>query len=89
MLNDIPNFAPAEITLDVELVSINAVLNVWPNVTIWLCWFHYTQNLWKNIQHKKLAKDYVRDTLVRRLFKNLKYLPFVPLQFVVKTFKEI
>jgi hypothetical protein len=89
MLNDIPNFAPAEITLDFELASMKAVLKVWPNITIWLCWFHYTQNLWKNIQQKMLAKDYVRDMLVRKLLKYLKYLPFVPLQFVVKTFKEI
>jgi hypothetical protein len=80
---------PTEITLDFELATINAVLKVWPRIILWLCWFHYTQNLWKNIQLKQLAKDYIRVEIVRKLFKYMKYLPFVPVPFVIKAFKEI
>ena len=55
----------------------------------YLCWFHLAQNLWKNIQLKNLAKDYVKDQLVRKLFKYLKFLPFVPTKDVIKAFKQI
>jgi hypothetical protein len=89
MFADVHELAPTEITLDFELATINAVLKVWPRIIIWLCWFHYTQNLWKNIQLKQLAKDYIRVEIVRKLFKYLKYLPFVPVPFVIKAFKEI
>jgi hypothetical protein len=55
MFGDVHELAPTEKTLDFELATINAVLKVWPRIIIWLCWFYYTQNLWKNIQQKQLA----------------------------------
>jgi hypothetical protein len=71
MFADVHELAQTEITLDFELATINAVLKVWPRIIIWLCWFHYTQNFWKNIQLKQLAKDYIRVEIVRKLFKYL------------------
>ena len=41
------------------------------------------------MQLKNLSKDYVRDDLVRKLFKYLKFLPFVPLKDSIKAFKKI
>ena len=89
MIKDYPNIQPNEVTMDFELASMNAVVSAWPNVNILLCWFHYCQSLWRNIQQKHLAKDYIKDNLVRKLFKYLKYLPFVPPKDVIKAFKEI
>ena len=89
MFEDVPNFEPVEVTVDFELACVNAILTIWPNVSIFFCWFHYSQNLWKNIQSKQLAKDYVKDPVVRKLFKYLNFLPFVPSKDVVKAFKEI
>ena len=89
MFEDVPLIQPKEVTMDFELATLNALLKVLPYVVIFLCWFHYCQNLWKNMQQKQLAKDYVKDSLVRRLFKYLKYLPFVPPKDVIKAFKEI
>ena len=90
LLNSVEDFvAPVDVTTDFELACINALLVIWPNVIIFLCWFHYAQNLWKNIGLKKLAKDYVKDKTVRKLFQYLKFLPFVPPKDVIKSFKKI
>ena len=89
MFKDIPNFSPKEITVDFELGVINALLKVWPAIIIFLCWFHYCQSLWRNIQTKKLVKGYETDELVRKLFKYLKFLPFVPPKDVILAFNKI
>ena len=49
---------PNNVTSDFEKACLNALLTIWPNVILFLCWFHFTQNLWKNMQLKKLVKDY-------------------------------
>ena len=90
LLDDIEAFQPPiEVVTDFELACTNALLSIWPYLIIFLCWFHYCQNLWKNMQLKKLSKDYVKDPLVRKLFKYLKFLPFVVPKDVVKAFKLI
>ena len=90
LLSEFPNFTPpSNVTSDFETACLNALLTVWPNVNLFLCWFHYAHNLWENVQFKNLAKDYVKDELVRNLFKYLKFLPFVPPRDVIKAFKMI
>jgi hypothetical protein len=90
LLSSVPNFkSPVEATTDFELACINALLKVWPATVIFLCWFHFVQNLWKNIQLKKLKKDYVKDPIVRKLFKYMKFYPFVPITDVITAFKKI
>jgi hypothetical protein len=41
------------------------------------------------MQLKKLSKDYIKDELVRKLFKYMKFLPFVSPRDVIKAFKKI
>ena len=89
MFDDIPNFSPKEITVVFEMGVINALLKVWPSINISLCWFHYCQSLWRNIQIKKLVTDYNSDELVRKLFIYLKFLPFVPPKDVIISFNKI
>ena len=90
LLSYVPNFkSPTEATTDSELACINALLKVWPAILVFLCWFHFVQNLWKNIQLKKLKKDYVKDGIVRNLFKYIKFWPFVPITDVIPAFKKI
>ena len=44
-------FENIEVTIDLdELAILNALLSVWPNINVFYCWFHFCQNLWKNIQ---------------------------------------
>ena len=89
MFQEMQNFEPKDITVDFELAVTNALLKIWPNIIINYCWFHYSQSLWRNIQLKNLAKDYLKDPMVRTLFKYFKFLPFIPPADVVKAFKQI
>ena len=41
------------------------------------------------MQLKNLAKDYVKNDLIRWLFNYMKFLPFVPLKNVIQAFKKI
>ena len=59
---------PKNVTLDFEKACLNALLTVWPDVILLLCWFHYAQNFWKNMQLKKLVIDYAQNELVRKLY---------------------
>ena len=52
---------PKSFTSDFELALIKAVLLIWPEVSIYLCFFHFKQTMWRKIQ------DLFRD-----LFNELK-----------------
>ena len=77
---------PQTITLDFEKACINSVLKYFPLCLICLCYFHLTQNLWKNVQLKGLATYYAQDPLIRRSFKLVKCLVFVPPKYVPAAF---
>ena len=78
---DIKN-EPQTYTSDFEKASLNAVAKQFPDCQINLCYFHSTQNLWKNFQQKGLQNSYSDDPLIRKSFKYLKSLVYVPVKFV-------
>ena len=71
---------PKSIMLDFEKAAINAVSKWFPLTIIMLCYFHLCQNLWKNVQNKGLVTECV---YIRRNFKMLKFLAFVPTKDVI------
>jgi len=74
---------------DFELALIKAVRNVWPNVTIYLCFFHFKQSMWRKIQELGLAGSYKSDESVRKLLKLPQILAFVPVADVQDLFHDI
>lgn len=45
-------FTPVSCSVDFEQAIISAVTTTWPQCRMHGCYFHFTQNLWKNIQTK-------------------------------------
>ena len=43
-----------------------------------LCWFHYTQNIIRNLKEKKLFKFYQKNKIFNDLVQTLMLLPFLP-----------
>jgi hypothetical protein len=54
-------YSPETLTCDFEIGSINAATELFPNISIDACFFHYTQNLWRRIQDLKLNKLVTRS----------------------------
>ena len=57
LFEDAPDIEPKDVTMDFELASLNALLKIWLRTSIYLCWFHFCQNLLRNMQQKRLARD--------------------------------
>ena len=77
---------PQTITFDFEKACINSFLKYFPSCLISLCYFHLTQNLWKNVQLKGLAINYAEEPHIRKCFKLMKCLAFVPSKYVPAAF---
>jgi hypothetical protein len=53
---------------------------------ICLCYFHLVQNLWEIVQLKGLATNYSEDPMIRKSFKYVKALVYLPIKFVPSAF---
>ncbi len=80
---------PKSFTSDFELALIKAYRIVWPDVPIYLCFFHFKQSMWRKIQELGLAGIYMGDEGVRRLLKLPQVLAFVPIADVQDLFHEM
>ncbi|CAF0766296.1 unnamed protein product [Brachionus calyciflorus] len=67
----------------------NAIVNVFPGTQIVGCYFHLVQNLWKQVQGNSLTKRYCSDGNIRKAFRCLQSLVFVPKKDVVYSFMEL
>ncbi len=82
---------PKKFMHDFEKGVLNAILHddCIPLAIILGCYFHFCQNLWKHMQKKDLAKAYVTNPEIRKHFKYLKALCFVPCGDVIEAFNLI
>ncbi len=70
---------------DFEKGVLNAIQAHMKLCKILGCYFHFCQNLWKNIQKKKVYR-YIVNKDIRTSFKNFKALCFFPVNDVIKAF---
>jgi hypothetical protein len=80
---------PKSITIDYEMSILQAITKLFPNTRINGCYFHLIQNIWKHLQANKLKKDYISNYKIRKCFKWLRALPFVPPEDVADAFNEV
>lgn len=83
-----PSLYPHTILIDFELAAVNAVSEVFSDVTLVGCYFHLSQNLWRQIQEEKgLIAAYKDSEDVRMKVKMLLALSFVPVRDVQLAFE--
>ena len=69
-----PTASPTSMIMDFEKAAINPFQIEWPTTTVKGCYFHLTQNIWRNIQELELQTDYIN---VEQLALRLRMLPAV------------
>lgn len=86
-----PTLKPQSVLCDFEVSSINALKDVFPDVTVAGCSFHLAQNLWRKIQKHNLTELYRDSADIRVRCKMLLALSYVPerdVQFAFEILSE-
>lgn len=75
-------FTPEIVMLDFEMAMRNALKAALPLCTLRLCFFHYTQCIWRKTQAVGLALRYREDDAIQKLVRRAAVLPLVPVNLV-------
>ena len=73
---------PRHIVCDFELSIKVAIEHELPNVEVQACYFHFSQSLWRKMQVLGLAAAYRQHNRVRKVFRKITALAFLPLLLV-------
>ncbi|CAF1297611.1 unnamed protein product [Adineta steineri] len=82
-------FHPARITTDFEHALIKTLGDEYPNVNHTGCYYHFTNALYRQIQHLGLTAAYRDDEHIRLCTRKLMVLPFVPVNYIQEAFDEV
>ena len=74
------------VIVDFELAAINAFQSEFPHSNVKGCYFHLNQAFWKHIQELGLTRAYRDDRRVKKLFKKIMALGFLPIPHVIRSF---
>ncbi|XP_014297673.1 uncharacterized protein LOC106693620 [Microplitis demolitor] len=74
---------------DYELSFVNAFKNVFIDVHISGCFFHYTQCVWRNVQAKGLHELYDKNIRIAENIRMLMAIAFVPTNDVIAAYNEL
>ena len=87
--NLVPQFAPTCAMADFEEASVSAFQEVFGNVTVSGCWFHYAQALMKRVNKEGLKEAYTRDEDVGSVVHCLMSLPLLPPRAIPDALSDI
>ncbi|CAF1275205.1 unnamed protein product [Rotaria sp. Silwood1] len=79
---------PKSILIDFEKASFNAFSKNFPTASIKGCYFHFAQNIWRQIKKKGLV-NLSDDDEARRQIANLIMLPLLPPEEINEAFSNI
>lgn len=80
---------PLSFLSDFERAAQNAIIQVFPNVTVKGCLFHYGQCIWRKIQEYGLQLLYTEDENIRFSIEKLIALAFLPVADVINAFEDM
>ncbi|XP_065324842.1 uncharacterized protein LOC135931557 [Gordionus sp. m RMFG-2023] len=68
-------FSPDMAQTDYEAGAISALQFVFPNILVKGCFVHFTQAIWRKVQHLGLVKQYKEETAVYTIVRRMSVLP--------------
>lgn len=75
--------------IDFEQAAFNAASNEFPDAEIHGCFFHFSQCIWRKLQHLGLQTKYNSDPVFALNMRKLAALAFLPIESVVDSFKKL
>lgn len=82
-----PELNPTSVTTDYEKAAINSIQTCFPNTTMFGCFFHFGQCLWRKVQSLGLQTWYNNPSNAL-IIKSIQALSFVPIAEVRDCFNE-
>lgn len=80
IVKEVPLWKPESMNIDYELAAITAIQEVFPNIKIQGCFFHFGQCLWRKVQEIGLSEAYKNNDEVRHSVRMCGALPFLKLE---------
>ena len=71
---------------DWETAARNAFKQVYTNIKLYGCWFHFIQRIWKKVQKLGLCESFRNNPEVTKYVRQLMAIPFLPASLIVPTF---
>ena len=89
LITHISEFKPVASMSDWERASRNAFKDVFPQIRIYGCLFHYTQCIWAKVQKLGLTHAFKSNPEISKFTRLLMALPFLPASLISPTFNLI
>ncbi|XP_021708053.1 uncharacterized protein LOC5565157 [Aedes aegypti] len=83
------NLHPRYVIADFEKAVVNVVKEIFPDAECYLCYFHFAQNLIKQLSFRGLKSMYSSDTNVYMAVKRLQALSFLPYPRISAAFESV
>ena len=83
----IPQFKPTTCMSDWEIAPHNAFKDIYPEVHITGCWFHFTQRIWHATQKVRLVRSFNTNEELSTFVRFLMAIPFLPKTLIQPTYR--
>jgi hypothetical protein len=89
LINLIPNFNPTLGMADFEPASRNAAHEIWENLIVHGCFFHFTRALYKYVQSVGLSRCFMREVAFKSWIKKIMSVPLLPANEIEPAFVRL
>ena len=89
LVTNIPQFKPMASMSDWEPAPRNAFKEIYPQIKIYGCWFHFTQCIWAKTQKLGLTQSFKDNIQVAKYIRQLMAIPFLPEALIIPTYTLI
>ncbi|CAF3940872.1 unnamed protein product [Rotaria sp. Silwood2] len=82
-------FNPSSFLIDFEKGAMNAIRSCWPQSNVHACFFHLTQNIYRQVQQADFTTKYGNDEEYAHTVRMLPALAFLETNDICSTFEDI